>query len=138
VPNVLGLLALAEDGLARVRKAPADPFVVLSTFVLVSSLRDWAKKERGIDPANLPWAQVVREVANGTKHLHLDLKSHPNLHLRGAVLAGEWDTLDWGDLHYDMDMISLEVVHAPGDRPHWRSALSILEEAIAGWQAVLR
>lgn len=132
VTDSSALFALVEDGLRRVEAQPDDTFAVLSTFILMDSLRSWRQIEGHPALPAWPYAETVRELANGTKHLHLRAKNHPDPHVAGLAVKGDWGTLDWDDLDRDTDMISVHARRAADDVPHWKSALGVLHEA-AGW-----
>lgn len=133
------LLALVEDGCARVKERPDDLFAIVATFILLNSIRDWAKHEGGTTSnwRGAPYYEAVREIANGTKHLHLRSKDHPDPHVEDLTPEGDWDTLDWGDLGRQDPMVSVLARRFEHEKAHWRSALGILEEAIAWWQVEL-
>jgi hypothetical protein len=134
------LLALAEEGLQRLRKMPDDRLTVLSTFVLVNSIRDWVKTERGLPSywPQVPYLEAVREVANGTKHLELSPRSHSDPHVQGLSPWDDIDTIDWDELGNPVPMITLCVRRAKDEPLRWRSARWVLEEALDGWRAELR
>ena len=115
VPDSAALLRLAREGLERARAKPDDTFLILSTFNLLNSLRDWLENQAGVIVVpNFPYSQAVREIANGTKHLHLDSKSHRELYVEGMSPEGGWDHGSWDDLHFDLPMITV-LVRASGE-----------------------
>lgn len=133
------LLELAEEGLARVRVTPDDRFTVLSTFVLLNSVRDWVKTERGLKTywPKIPYGEAVREVANGAKHLVLNARSHPDLHVEGLSPEDDIDTIDFEELGSQVPMITLCVRRWHDEPLRWRSAMWVLEEALDGWRREL-
>lgn len=136
VPKSGDLLALVEEGLIRIRATQDDLFTVLSTFVLANSLWDWVKKE-GIQTAasrNCPYHQTVREIANGTKHLHLEKGAHPNLHLKGLSPEDTWEKIEWAELGSHDPMITVYARRSKSEILRWRSAKWILEEVVDWWR----
>lgn len=133
VPDSAGLYALVQEGLRRVEARPDDTFAVLSTFVLLDSLRSWRQHEQRRPFEDAPYAETVREIANGTKHLRLRPSAHPELHVSGIEPEGDWDSLDWEDLGFPGAMISLYARPASGEAPHWKSARGVLREAVEAW-----
>jgi hypothetical protein len=132
-------LALAEEGLERVRSMPDDLFAVLSNFLLVNSIRDWVKTERGLRSywPEIPFSEAVREVANGTEHLELSPGSHPDPHDEGPSPWDDIDTIDWDEFGSPVPMIALCVRRSREEELRWRSALWVPEEALDGWRREL-
>lgn len=140
VANASALLDLAREGLKRVNDDRSDTFNTLATFVLLNSLNDWAFKEGLITTwkVSAPFYELIREVANGTKHLELRPKSHPDPHLDDIVPEGDWDQLDWADLGHANATITLHGRRLTSDEAAWISAARVLEEAVDWWSAALQ
>lgn len=105
----------------------------------MNHLRDWARKD-GALPDNVkasPFYEAIREVANGTKHLILDAKSHPHLHTAEIMTISGYGTGPYGAGPYGAPYIYLRARRSIGEEEYFYTAGIILDEALTWWKAAL-
>lgn len=139
VAGITDYLVLAEQVVGRAISNPSDRLAVLSGFLFVNHLRDWARTD-GVLPSTVkssPFYEAVREVANGTKHLILDPKSHPDLHAAEIMTISGYGTGPYGAGPYGAPYIYLRARRGTEDEEYFYTAGSILGEALSWWKAAL-
>jgi len=139
ISGVADYLGLAEQAVERAIKDPSDRLAVLTGFLFVNHLRDWAGRD-GVLPTGMkasPFYEAIREVANGTKHLVLDPKSHPDLHTAEIMKISGYGAGPYGAGPYGAPYIYLRARRSTGEEEYFYVAGIILAEAIRWWKAVL-
>lgn len=132
-------LELTEQAVERANRYPSDRLVVLTAFLFVNHLRDWARKD-GVLPSAVkssPFYETIREVANGTKHLVLDPKSHPDLHAAEIMKLGGFGSGPYGRGAYGEPDIFLRARRGADDEEYFYIAWIPLNEALGWWRSAL-
>lgn len=139
ISGVAEYLTLADEAVARAAANPADRLAVLSAFLFVNHLRDWASRDGSLPPDSktCPFYEAIREVANGTKHLVLAPKSHPDLHTAEVMTISGYGKGPYGAGPYGAPYIYLRARRTADDETYFYIAGLVLAEAIAWWKAAL-
>ena len=132
-------LTVADEAVIRAIANPSDRLAVLSAFLFVNHLRDWAGRD-GMLPFNIKtcrFYEAIREVANGTKHLLLAPKSHPDLHTAEVMTISGYGRGPYGSGPYGVPYIYLRARRSADEETHFYVAGVVLAEAIGWWKAAL-
>lgn len=136
VPNAAALLELAERAYADARAAPSDPLPTLTCFLLTYHLTDWTKEAAAFS-ASCPFAQTIREVANGTKHLELTPKRTPDPHVDTVEAVQGYGRGRYGVGPYGRAYIAVQTRASSSEQERPFSAVRILREALDWWATVV-
>ena len=139
VSGVAEYLVLAEQAVRQAVAKPSDRLAVLSGFLFVNHLRDWARRDGTLlgDVKASPFYEAIREVANGTKHLILDPKSHPCLHTAEIMTISGYGKGPYGAGPYGAPYIYLRARRSIDEEEYLYTAGIILDEALTWWKTAL-
>lgn len=139
ISDAADYLTLAEQAVERAIAHPSDRLAVLTGFLFLNHLRDWARKDGVLPPSikSCPFYETIREVANGTKHLVLDPKSHPDLHAAEIMPLGGYGMGPYGRGTYGKPDIFLRARRGADDEEYFYIAGIPLSEALSWWRSAL-
>lgn len=137
IPGLTEYLALVRIAVDTAASKPADVLSVLSAFLFVNHIRDWATKEgkRPVGIAASPFYEAIREIANGTKHLVLTASHHPDLHATEIKVIRGFGKGGYGVGPFGTPYIHLRARRRSDEGERLSSANSVLKASLEWWEA---